>query len=82
MSMLSESSAVITVNIFLHLYQYFYTYDNSPLKVLKSFALTTSFPLGVEWFFISVLIAIETRQTAISCFVAEKMEETSCCAAC
>ena len=61
MSMLSESSAVITVNIFLHLYQYFYTYDNSPLKVLKSFALTTSVPLGIEWFFTSVSIAIETR---------------------
>ena len=36
MSMLSESSAVITVNSFLHLYQYFYTYDNSSLKLLSS----------------------------------------------
>ena len=61
MSMLSESSAVIAVNIFLHLYRYFYTYDNSPLKVLKSFALATSVPLGIEWFFTSVSIAIETR---------------------
>ena len=61
MSMLSESSAVIAVNIFLHLYQYFYTYDNLPLKLLQSFALTTSVPLGVEWFFTSVSIAIETR---------------------
>ena len=33
MSMLSESSAVVTVNIFLQLYQYFYTYNNSPLKL-------------------------------------------------
>ena len=61
MSMLSESSAVITVNIFLHLYQYFYTYDNSPLKLLQSFAITTSVPLGIEWFFTSVSIATETR---------------------
>ena len=61
MSMLSESSAVIAVNIFLHLYQYFYTYDNLPLKLFQSFALTTSVPLGIEWFFTSVSIAIETR---------------------
>jgi len=61
MSMLSESSAVITVNIFLHLYQYFYTYDNSPLQLLQSFTVTTSVPLGIEWFFTSVSIAIETR---------------------
>ena len=61
MRMLSESSAVVTVSIFLHLYQYFYTYGNSPLKLLESFALTTSVPLGIEWFFTSVSIAIETR---------------------
>ena len=61
MSMLSESSAVIAVNIYLHLHQYFYTYDNSPLQLLQSFAITTSVPLGIEWFFTSVSIAIETR---------------------
>ena len=61
MSMLSESSAVVTVNIFLHLYQYFFTRDNIPLKLLQSFAVTTSVPLGIEWFFTSVSIAIETR---------------------
>ena len=49
------------MNIFLHLYQYFYTYDNLPLKLFQSFALTTSVPLGIEWFFTSVSIAIETR---------------------
>ena len=61
MSMLYESSAVITVNTFLHLYQYFHTYDNSPLKLLQSFAVTTSVPLGIEWMFTSVSIFIETR---------------------
>ena len=61
MSMLSESSAVITVNIFLRLYQYFYTCDNSPLKLVQFFAMTTSVPLGIEWFFTRVSIAIETR---------------------
>ena len=61
MSMLSESSAVVTVNIFLQLFQYFYTYNNSPLKLIESFAITTSVPLGIEWFFTSVSIVIETR---------------------
>ena len=61
MSMLYESSAVISVNGFLHLYQYFYTSDNSPLQLFQSFAITTSVPLIIEWFFTSVSIAIETR---------------------
>ena len=61
MSMLYESSAIISVNGFLYLYQYFYTSDNSPLQLLQSFASTTSVPLVIEWFFTSVSIAIETR---------------------
>ena len=61
MSMLYESSAVISINGLLHLYQYFYTSDNSPLELLQSFAITTSVPLVIEWFFTSVSIAIETR---------------------
>ena len=60
-SMLYESSAVISVNGFLYLYQYFYTSDNSPLQLLQSFAITTSVPLVIEWFFTSVSFAIETR---------------------
>ena len=61
MSMLYESSAIISVNGFLCLYQYFYTSDNSPVFLLQKFAITTSFPLIIEWFFTSVSIAIETR---------------------
>ena len=61
MGMLYESSAVISINGFLYLYQYFYTSDNSPLQLLQSFAITTSVPLVIEWFFTSVSIAIETR---------------------
>ena len=61
MSMLYESSAIISVNGFLYLYQYFYTSDNSPLELVQSFASTTSVPLVIEWFFTSVSIAIETR---------------------
>ena len=61
MSMLYESSAIISVNGYLYLYQYFYTSDNSPLPLLQSFAITTSATLAIEWFFTSVSIAIETR---------------------
>ena len=61
MSMLHESSAIISVNGFLYLYQYFYTSDNSPVQLLQSFTIATSVPLAIEWFFTSVSIAIETR---------------------
>ena len=61
MSMLFESSAVISVNGFLHLHEYFYTDNETPLQLLQSFAITTSVPLVIEWFFTSVSIAIETR---------------------
>ena len=61
MSMLFESSAVISLNVYLHLYQYFNTYNDSPIKLLQSFAITTSVPLAIEWFFTSVSIVIETR---------------------
>jgi len=61
MSMLYESSAIISVNCFLYLYQYFYTRDNSPIQLLQSFALHSLVPLIVEWFFTSVSISVETR---------------------
>ena len=61
LSMLFESSAVISVNGFLHLHEYFYTDSKTPLQLLQSFAITTSVPLAIEWFFTSVSIAIETR---------------------
>ena len=61
MSVVYEPSAVISVNGFLCLYQFYYTWDNSLLKLLQSFAVTTLVPLAIEWFFISVSLAIETR---------------------
>lgn len=61
MSMLYESSAVISVSGFLHLYRYFYMSNNSALKLLQSFVITTSAPLVIEWFFTSISLAIETR---------------------
>lgn len=61
MSILYESSGVISVNGFLHLYRYFYSSDNTALQMLQSFALTTSVALAIEWFFTSLSLAIETR---------------------
>ena len=61
MSMLYEASAVISVNGFLHLHEYYYTDDKTALLLLQSFAITTAVPLMIEWFFSSVSIAIETR---------------------
>ena len=61
MGMLYESCAIISMNGLLYLYQWFYTSGNSPLHLFQSFALTTSVPLFIEWFFTSVSIAVETR---------------------
>ena len=61
MSILYESSGVISVSGFLHLYRYFYISDNSVLQLLQSFARTTSVALAIEWFFTSLFLAIETR---------------------
>ena len=61
MSVVYEASAVISANGFLYLYQYYYTRNNSPPELLKSFAVTTLVPLAIEWFFTSVSLAIETR---------------------
>ena len=61
MSMLSESTAVMSVNGFLYSYQFIYLEIDSLLKLLQSFAITTSVQLVIEWFFTSVSLAIETR---------------------
>ena len=61
MSMLYEASAVISVNGFLHLHEYFYTVDKTLLELVQSFAITTAVPLVIEWFFTCSIIAIETR---------------------
>ena len=61
LSMLSESAAIVGVNGFLYLYQFIYLQDNSLLKLLQSFAIHTSVPLVIDWFFTSVSLAIETR---------------------
>ena len=61
MSMLCEASAIISVNGFLHLHEYFYTDGKTVVELLQSFAITTAVPLIIEWFFTCLSIAIETR---------------------
>ncbi len=61
MGMLFESVAVVSVNGFLYLYQWIFLKKDSLLKLLQSFAIHTSVPLVIEWFFTSVSLAIETR---------------------
>ena len=61
MSMLYESTAIVSVNGFLYLYQFIYLQNDSLLNLLRSFAFCTSVQLVIEWFFTSVSLAIETR---------------------
>ena len=61
MSMLFESTAVVSVNGFLHLYQLIFLENDPLLTLLRSFVIRTSVPLVIEWFFTSVSLAIETQ---------------------
>ena len=60
-SMLSESTAIVCVNGLLYVYQFIYLQNISLLKLLQEFAIRTSVPLVIEWFFTGVSLAIETR---------------------
>ena len=66
MSMLFESTAIVSVNGFLYLYQYIYLQNNSFLNLLQTFAIYTSVPLLIEWFFTSVSLAIATHYQNMS----------------
>ena len=61
MSMLSESTAIVSVNGFIYLYQFVYLENSSILELLQPFAIYTSVQLVIEWFFTSMSLAIETR---------------------
>ncbi|PFX19176.1 hypothetical protein AWC38_SpisGene16420 [Stylophora pistillata] len=61
MSMMFESAAIISVNGLLLFYQLIYLQSDSFSNLLVSFAIYTSVPLVIEWFFTSVSLAIETR---------------------
>ena len=66
MSMLYESTAIVSVNGLLYLFRFIYLKDDSLLELLQSFAITTSVQLVIEWFFTSVSLAIETRYQNIA----------------
>ena len=61
MSMLFESTAIVSVNGCLYLYKFNFLQNTSLLEVLEPFALTTCLQLVIEWFFTSVSLAIETH---------------------
>ena len=61
MSMLYESTAIVSVNGFFHLYQFIYMKNISHWAVLLSFTKLTAVPLVIEWLFTSLSLAIETR---------------------
>ena len=61
LSMLCESTAIVSVKGLLYLYQFIYFQNASLLKLLHEFAVYTSVPLVIEWFFTGVSLAIETR---------------------
>ena len=61
MSMLSESTAIVSVNGFIYLYRFVYVENSSALELLQLFAVYTSVQLVIEWFFTSMSLAIETR---------------------
>ncbi|XP_058946174.2 uncharacterized protein [Pocillopora verrucosa] len=61
MSMLFESTAIVSVNGSLYLYKFNFLQNTSLLEVLETFALTTCLQLVIEWFFTSVSLAIETH---------------------
>ncbi len=61
LSMLSESTAIVSVNGFLYLFQFIYLQNDPLLKLLQSFAIKTSVQLVIELFFTSVSLAIETH---------------------
>ena len=61
MSMMSESTAIVSVNGFIYLFKFLCLQDGSLSMVLLLFAKFTLVQLMIEWFFTSVSLAIETR---------------------
>ena len=66
LSMLYESTAIISVNSVLYLYQFIYIQNTPLLKLLQKFAIHTSVALVIEWFFTSASLAIVTRYQNIA----------------
>lgn len=65
-SMLFESTAIVSVNGFFYLYRLIYLKNIATFELLLSFVVFTSVPLVIEWFFTSLSLAIETRYQNIA----------------
>ena len=65
LSMLYESTAIVSVNSDLYLYQFIYLQNIPLLKLLQKFAVHTSVALVTEWFFTGASLAIETHQNIV-----------------
>ncbi|XP_068676741.1 uncharacterized protein [Montipora foliosa] len=61
MSMLYESTAIVSINGFFHLYQFLFVKNISFWLLMVSFTKLTAVPLVIEWLFTSISLAIETR---------------------
>ena len=61
MSMLFESTAIVSVNGYLYLYQFIYVRKEPFVNLLQLFAVHTAVSLAIEWVFTSISLAIETR---------------------
>ena len=61
MSMMSESTAIVSVNGFIYHFKFLCLQDSSLSMVLLLFAKFTLVQLVIEWFFTRVSLAIETR---------------------
>ena len=61
LSMLCESTAIVSVNGVSYLYQFTYLQKIPFLKLLQEFVIHTAVALMIQWFFTGVSLAIETR---------------------
>ena len=61
LGILCESNAIVCVNGLLYVYRFIYLQNISLLKLLQEFAIHTSVPLVIEWFFTGVSLDIETH---------------------
>ena len=66
MGMLSESTAIVSVNGYLYLYQFIFLKNKPLFDLFRLFAIHTSASLVIEWAFTSGSIAIATRYQNIA----------------
>ena len=66
MGMLSESTAIVSVNEYLYLYQFIFLKNKPPFDLIRLFAIHTSVSLVIEWAFTTGSIAIARRYQNIA----------------